>query len=155
TRDDPPSPWPPSRREGGKLDPCRFSRACPRKTTLKKFPAPGGGVRGGAKQMHCLRMDDFGKTLPGRGLSLGLRPGLTYNRQNFTPLIKVIMSGTAPTVQFFITCLLDSLFPAVAQDVVTVLQRQGVKVEVPAGQTCCGQPMFNGGFWPEARSAAA
>lgn len=65
------------------------------------------------------------------------------------------MSETSPTVQFFVTCLLDSLFPDVAQDVVTVLQRQGVRVEVPAGQTCCGQPMFNGGFWPEARTAAA
>jgi L-lactate dehydrogenase complex protein LldE len=65
------------------------------------------------------------------------------------------MSGTVPTVQFFVTCLLDSLFPEVAQDVVTVLQRQGVQVELPAEQTCCGQPMFNGGFWPEARTAAA
>ena len=91
----------------------------------------------------------------GRGLSLGLRPGLAYNRQNFTPFIKVNMSGTVPTVQFFVTCLLDSLFPEVAQDIVTVLQRQGVQVELPAGQTCCGQPMFNGGFWPEARTAAA
>lgn len=60
-----------------------------------------------------------------------------------------------PTVQFFITCLLDSLFPDVAQDVVTVLQGQGVMVEIPQGQTCCGQPAYNAGFWPEARSAAA
>lgn len=60
----------------------------------------------------------------------------------------------APTVHFFVTCLLDSLFPDVAQDVVTVLERQGVKVNVPVGQTCCGQPVFNAGFWPEARQAA-
>ena len=65
------------------------------------------------------------------------------------------MTQPQPTVQFFVTCLLDSLFPDVAQDVVTVLQRQGVRVEVPARQTCCGQPAFNAGFWPEARRAAA
>ncbi|NOX63778.1 MAG: (Fe-S)-binding protein [Chloroflexi bacterium] len=57
-------------------------------------------------------------------------------------------------VQFFITCLLDHLYPHIAQDVVTVLERQGVLVEVPAGQTCCGQPAFNSGFWAEAASMA-
>ncbi len=72
-----------------------------------------------------------------------------------SPFLKTTMPETPPTVQFFVTCLLDSLFPDVAQDVVTVLQRQGVQVEVPAGQTCCGQPAFNAGFWPEARRAAA
>lgn len=80
---------------------------------------------------------------------------LTDGNLSISPYPKITMPESPPTVQFFITCLLDSLFPDVAQDVVTVLQRQGVKVEVPAGQTCCGQPMFNGGFWPEARSAAA
>ncbi|MCL4867353.1 MAG: (Fe-S)-binding protein [Anaerolineae bacterium] len=66
-----------------------------------------------------------------------------------------MITPSPPTVQFFITCLLDSLFPDVAQDVVTVLEQQGVRVEIPRGQTCCGQPAYNAGFWPEARSAAA
>ena len=83
-----------------------------------------------------------------------------YNLPTFvlaimTPLIQNPMTNPQPTVQLFVTCLLDSLFPDVAQDVVTVLQRQGVWVAVPAGQTCCGQPAFNAGFWPEARRAAA
>jgi len=58
------------------------------------------------------------------------------------------------TVQLFVTCLIDHLYPHIAADVVTVLERQGVRVQVPPGQTCCGQPAFNGGFWDEARAMA-
>lgn len=38
--------------------------------------------------------------------------------------------------------------------VVRVLERLGVKVEYPQGQTCCGQPAFNGGAWADARAMA-
>ncbi len=58
------------------------------------------------------------------------------------------------TVQLFVTCLIDHLYPHIADDVVTVLERQGVRVQVPPGQTCCGQPAFNGGFWNEAQAMA-
>ncbi len=57
-------------------------------------------------------------------------------------------------VQLFVTCLVDNLFPEIGEDVVTVLERAGVQVEVPPGQTCCGQPAFNGGFLEEARAMA-
>lgn len=53
---------------------------------------------------------------------------------------------TSPTVQLFITCLLDSLYPASGEAVVKVLQRAGARVEFPSGQTCCGQPAFNAGL---------
>ncbi len=59
------------------------------------------------------------------------------------------------SAQLFITCLIDHLYPHIAEDVVTVLERQGVQVQVPDGQTCCGQPAFNGGFWDDARAMAA
>ena len=36
--------------------------------------------------------------------------------------------------------------------VVAVLERLGITVECPAGQTCCGQPAFNGGYVDEARA---
>ncbi len=39
--------------------------------------------------------------------------------------------------------------------VVNVLERMGVRVEVPLDQTCCGQPAFNAGFFKEARKVAA
>ncbi len=57
-------------------------------------------------------------------------------------------------MQLFVTCLVDHLFPQVAEATVKLLQRLGVVVEVPAGQTCCGQPAFNGGFTEEATAMA-
>ncbi len=59
-----------------------------------------------------------------------------------------------PTVQLFATCLVDSLYPQWGHDVVTVLQRAGVQVELPAGQTCCGQPAYNAGLRSQARPLA-
>ena len=38
--------------------------------------------------------------------------------------------------------------------VVAVLERLGLQVDVPAGQTCCGQPAFNSGSWDDARAMA-
>jgi L-lactate dehydrogenase complex protein LldE len=58
------------------------------------------------------------------------------------------------TVQLFITCLLDSLYPSTAESVVRVLQRAGAQVEVPPGQTCCGQPAFNAGLRRQAAPIA-
>ncbi len=57
-------------------------------------------------------------------------------------------------VSLFVTCLLDHFSPQTAAAVVTILERQGIAVDVPSGQTCCGQPAFNGGFWDEARQMA-
>lgn len=59
-----------------------------------------------------------------------------------------------PKVQLFVTCLVDTLAPEIGECVVEVLERVGVEIEVPEGQTCCGQPAFNGGFWDEARAMA-
>jgi L-lactate dehydrogenase complex protein LldE len=43
----------------------------------------------------------------------------------------------------------------VGKAVVTVLERQGIDVEVPSDQTCCGQPAFNIGLMEDARAMAA
>ncbi len=58
------------------------------------------------------------------------------------------------TVQLFITCILDTLYPEVAESVCRVLEKAGAAVMVPAGQTCCGQPAFNAGMRAEARRMA-
>ncbi len=58
------------------------------------------------------------------------------------------------TVQLFATCLVDAFYPDVGMAVVDVLEEQGLTVEFPANQTCCGQPAFNGGFWEDARAMA-
>ena len=49
------------------------------------------------------------------------------------------------TVQLFVTCIIDAVFPQVGRDVVEELERNGVEVEFPDDQTCCGQPAYNAG----------
>lgn len=58
------------------------------------------------------------------------------------------------TAQIFVTCLVDTFFPAVGEAMVKVLQRAGVSVEFPRDQTCCGQPLFNAGLRGGARRMA-
>ena len=57
-------------------------------------------------------------------------------------------------VSLFATCLVDQFYPEVAESVVNVLERLGVEVDVPKKQTCCGQPAYNSGYWPDARAVA-
>jgi L-lactate dehydrogenase complex protein LldE len=64
------------------------------------------------------------------------------------------MSRPPMRVQFFHTCILNEIHPEAALAAVRVLERLGVTVEVPLGQTCCGQPAYNGGFHADARKAA-
>lgn len=54
----------------------------------------------------------------------------------------------------FVSCVVDQLFPEVGESTVRVLRRLGVEVDFPAGQTCCGQPAFNSGFWNDAKPLA-
>jgi L-lactate dehydrogenase complex protein LldE len=49
------------------------------------------------------------------------------------------------------TCLCDAFYADVAQATVEVLEHAGCSVEFPEGQTCCGQPAFNGGDWIASR----
>ncbi len=53
-----------------------------------------------------------------------------------------------------VTCLGDALFPRVGVATVRVLEALGVRVDFPAGQTCCGQPAFNAGYQESARRSA-
>ena len=56
----------------------------------------------------------------------------------------------AKTVNLFLTCLGENFFSPVLKDLVTLLERLGVRCEVPEGQTCCGQPFFNSGYQTQA-----
>ncbi len=53
-------------------------------------------------------------------------------------------------VALFITCFNDTLFPEVGISMVRLLERLGIEVEFPEGQTCCGQMHFNTGYQREA-----
>lgn len=57
-------------------------------------------------------------------------------------------------ISLFVPCFIDQLFPKVAISTVSVLEKLGHEVVFPSGQTCCGQPAFNSGYWPEARDVA-
>jgi len=59
------------------------------------------------------------------------------------------------TVQLFIPCFIDQLFPQTAFNMVKVLEKAGVEVKYNEEQTCCGQPAFNAGFRDEARDVCS
>lgn len=54
----------------------------------------------------------------------------------------------------FITCVADMFYPDVGESALRILRKYGVQVDFPMGQTCCGQPAFNAGYWDEARRVA-
>ncbi|HSM59974.1 MAG TPA: (Fe-S)-binding protein [Longimicrobiales bacterium] len=58
-------------------------------------------------------------------------------------------------VALFATCLADRLYAEACADTVRLLRHVGATVEVPPGQTCCGQPALNAGHVREARRMAA
>lgn len=58
------------------------------------------------------------------------------------------------TVYFFGTCLIDVMYPQAGVSAVQLLQREGIRVIYPQGQTCCGQPAWNSGYRDEARQVA-
>ena len=65
------------------------------------------------------------------------------------------MAERAPIrAALMVTCLGDMLYPDVAVAIVRLLRTLGVSVEFPRGQTCCGLPLFNSGYHPEAAGAA-
>ena len=68
------------------------------------------------------------------------------------------MDGAAhvPTLQvgLFVTCLVDLYRPSTGFAAVRLLESAGCEVEVPPGQTCCGQPAFNNGDSATARAIA-
>jgi L-lactate dehydrogenase complex protein LldE len=56
------------------------------------------------------------------------------------------------TVQLFIPCFVDQLYPQTAFNMVKVLEKAGCQVAYNTDQTCCGQPAFNAGFRDEAKA---
>jgi L-lactate dehydrogenase complex protein LldE len=58
------------------------------------------------------------------------------------------------TVQLFVTCIIDTLYPETGEAVVRLLEKAGAHVSFPPGQTCCGQPAYNAGLRQQARKMA-
>lgn len=47
---------------------------------------------------------------------------------------------------FFIPCYVGAVAPEVIEASLKLLDYLGVEVDIPSGQTCCGQPMGNAGY---------
>ncbi len=63
-------------------------------------------------------------------------------------------SVTRPQVGLFVTCLVDLFRPSVGFAAVKLLEEAGCDVDVPAAQTCCGQPAYNSGDRADTRGIA-
>lgn len=57
-------------------------------------------------------------------------------------------------VYLFATCLVDQFTPAAGMDTISLLEREGIRVEFPLDQTCCGQPAYSSGYPEQARAVA-
>lgn len=55
----------------------------------------------------------------------------------------------------FATCLIDQFAPEAGFDTVRLLEREGIAIHFPEGQTCCGQPAYTSGHPDEARAVAS
>lgn len=56
--------------------------------------------------------------------------------------------------QLFVTCMVDLFRPRAGVAAVELLERRGVEVEFPVGQSCCGQFAFNAGHHGQAAAMA-
>ncbi len=57
-------------------------------------------------------------------------------------------------IGLFIPCYIDQFYPHVGIATLNVLEKQGLNVEYPLDQTCCGQPMANAGFEKYSKGAS-
>ena len=59
-----------------------------------------------------------------------------------------------PRVGLLVTCLVDAIRPRIGFATIRLLEEAGCIVEVPAAQTCCGQPALNSGDAADAADLA-
>lgn len=64
---------------------------------------------------------------------------------------RVANPKSRPRVALFVPCYVDQLYPDVAWASLELLEAHGADVDVPPGQTCCGQPLSNMGAGAAAR----
>jgi len=56
------------------------------------------------------------------------------------------------TVDIFIPCFIDQLFPHTGINMVKILKKIGLDVHYNKNQTCCGQMAYNSGYWDDAKA---
>lgn len=63
-------------------------------------------------------------------------------------------SSKPRAVYLFGTCVVDLFFPEAGMDAIHLLEREGIIVDFPQGQSCCGQPAYTSGYTEQAREVA-
>lgn len=76
-------------------------------------------------------------------------------RKKELPMTRGDTAAPAPRVGLFVTCLVNAMRPRTGFAALKLLEDAGFQVDVPAGQTCCGQPNYNSGDREGARALAA
>ena len=61
------------------------------------------------------------------------------------PFIKEAVNKTGSKIAFFTGCMVDYRFPEVGHRLVKVLKENGIDIDVPEGQVCCGSPLLRTG----------
>jgi len=56
------------------------------------------------------------------------------------------------TVDIFIPCFIDQIYPETGMNMVKILEKLEIEVHYNTNQTCCGQMAYISGFWDEARA---
>jgi glycolate oxidase iron-sulfur subunit len=62
-----------------------------------------------------------------------------------TPYLNTDAGASGIKVAFFVGCLIDKIFPQVAEATIQVLQHHGVGIYLPEAQGCCGIPAASSG----------
>lgn len=58
------------------------------------------------------------------------------------------------SISLFGTCVVDLFFPQAGMSALKILEREGIQVNYPQAQSCCGQPAYTSGYSDEARRVA-
>lgn len=62
-----------------------------------------------------------------------------------TPFVEQAENYTGSKIAFFTGCMVDYKFPEIGQILVDVLKENGIDIDVPEGQVCCGSPLLRTG----------
>ncbi|WP_458455800.1 fumarate reductase (CoM/CoB) subunit TfrB [Methanobrevibacter sp.] len=62
-----------------------------------------------------------------------------------TTFIEEVQNETGSKIAFFTGCMVDYKFPEIGRKLVKVLKENGIDIDVPEGQVCCGSPLLRTG----------
>jgi fumarate reductase (CoM/CoB) subunit B len=62
-----------------------------------------------------------------------------------TPFVEEAENKTGSKIAFFTGCMVDYKFPELGHKLVKVLKENGIDIDVPEGQVCCGSPLLRTG----------